>query len=201
MTARRAGAVILLTALVAPAAALEFPPLSREQIACYGNEYAVLVHVVDAHSYSCKRREPGCFPHYVGATAVVDEIIAPSKSGLQIGDSIRVSFSVSQPASFVRPEDLRYDGSIILPDDHADEITDNFAKAGLVGRSFFFAANLQKRSLRGGIPVRLDEPYYAEVYPQEDATWFRTTWASSGCRSEQAKAEEVRKNREQSHNP
>jgi hypothetical protein len=114
---------------------------------------------------------------------------------VRVGDTVRVSFSVSQPAPFVRPDDLRYDGSIIFPDDHADEITDDLAKSQLVGRSFFFSIASIRRSLMGGIPSRVDEPYYAEAYPTGDGEWFRTTWASADCRNERAKAEAVRQKR------
>jgi hypothetical protein len=180
-------------AFAGQAAAYEVAPLTREQVACYGKEYAILAHVVNARSYVCQRRAPGCFPSYVEATTVVDEVISPSHDGLHVGDTIRVSFSVSQPASFVRPEDLRYDGSIIFPDNHADEITDEFARSQLVGRSLFFSIASIRRSLIQGIPSRVDAPFYAEAYPTEDAEWFRRTWAATECRNEQAKADVARR--------
>jgi hypothetical protein len=185
--------IFALIAFAGPAEALEIAPMTREQGACYGKEYAILAHVVDAHSYVCERRAPGCFPNYVGATAVIDEVIAPSREGLHVGDTVRVSFSVSQPAAFVRPEDLQYNGSIIFPDNHADEITDDFAKSQLVGRSFYFSIASIRRSLTEGIPSRVDDPYYTEAYPAGDGEWFRTTWASADCRNEQAKAEAHRR--------
>jgi hypothetical protein len=88
---------LALIAFAGQAEAFEIAPLTREQVACYGKEYAILAHVVNAHSYVCQKRAPGCFPNYVGATAVVDEVIAPSRDGVRVGDTISVSFSVGHP--------------------------------------------------------------------------------------------------------
>lgn len=184
---------LALIAFAGPAEGLEIQHMTSEQNACYGKDYAILAHVVNAHSYICRKRAPACFPNYVGTTAVVDEVIAPSRNGVRVGDTIHVSFSVLQPAPFAQLEDLQYDGSIIFPDDHADEITDDFAKSQLIGQSFFFSIASIRRALTEGIPARVNETYYAEAYPARDGGWFRMTWASASCRNEQAKAEAQRR--------
>jgi hypothetical protein len=169
--------------------ALTIAPMTREQIACYANEDAILAHVVGARSYVCDKRGPDCFPNYVSVTAVVDEVIAPSRMAVRVGDAIRVSISVIQPA---RPEDSQQSGSIIIPGDRAEQITDDLAKSALVGRSFLFALASRHRSLHAGIPSHVDDPYYADAYPTGDEQWFRATWDSADCRNQREQADAVR---------
>src|ERR1700722_6774114 len=88
----------LLASLAGHATARSVAPQSPEQSLCR-QESVLVAHVVDARSHDCGEQDDGinCWIHYVGVTAQIDEVLAPSSGDLHVGDLIRVGFGVTKP--------------------------------------------------------------------------------------------------------
>ena len=162
--------------------ALEPPPISPEELLC-GEDAVIVAHVIDARSHDCGKPIDGCYFHYVGVTAQIDEVVQPSKGNLLVGNEIRVGLQVSKGLTLFgdKPNNP---GIINFPD--ADKVSDSLAKSELVGKRLLLAVTPVGRSMflndsAEKFPSEVGEPYFAWAYTPDREDWMRSTWASSYC--------------------
>jgi len=186
-------AALLAAALGGYADALEMPTLSPEELLC-GEDAALVVHVTDARSHDCGRPIDGCYSHYVGITAQIDEVIRPSKGGVRIGGQIRAGLQVTKGPD-TQGEWPNNPGYLDFP--ASDQVSDSVARSELVGKRLLLAVTPVGRSIFRStsakkFPAAVGEPYFAWAYMPDREDWVRSTWTSPYCASVRARVEGYR---------